>query len=111
MNTLFRNMKASVRVETVTGPERSHGPLTVTPVARSLTVGRTVPGRGEAGEAAGGAAFARAWPSAVLVSSGGETSRLRIVDVTRLAQLTIVLVALIALYEMLTRSKKRKERS
>ena len=50
-------------------------------------------------------------PSAVLVSVDGSTSRMPIVDVTRWAQLAIVLIGLLALWEVWELTKMRKERS
>lgn len=99
MKSLKENVGRLLRFETLSGPEWVQGGVTVTPVARSVRVG------GERG------LYARAWPSAVLVSEEGSTSRLRIVDVTRWAQIAILLAALIWLFEIWMRTRTRKELS
>ncbi len=99
MRSLKESAGPSVRIETVTGPEWTEGGVTVTPVARSLRVG------------GGGGLLVRTWPTAVLVSEEGRTSRLRIVDVTRWAQVAILLAALLWVFQIWTRTRTRKERS
>ena len=47
MRSLKESAGPSVRVETLTGPEWTEGGVTVTPVARSLRVGRAAQGDGE----------------------------------------------------------------
>jgi len=90
-----------IEFRTLPGPEVTHGSLNVTPTARSVTV--------RVGGSSGGAVFQRTWPSAVLVSADGRTSRLRIVDVTRWAQIAIILAALLWIYEVWMWTKGRKE--
>jgi len=99
--------KSPVRLQRFTGPEHTQAGFTVIPVATSLTVTRTGAGRAAGGGGQGGGMFARAWPSAVLVSVDGRTSRLRIVDVTRLAQIAILLTAFLCMYELWTRNRTR----
>jgi hypothetical protein len=99
MKSLKENIGRLVRFQTLSGPESVQGGVTVTAVARSVRVG------GERG------LCMRAWPSAVLVSEEGRTSRLRIVDVTRWAQIAILLAALIWLFEIWMRTRTRKELS
>ena|SRR5665647_2761096 len=99
MKSLKEKVGRLVRFETLSGPEWVQGGVTVTPVARSVRVG------GERG------LYVRNWPSAVLVSEEGRTSRLRIVDVTRWAQIAILLAALIWLFEIWMRTRTRKELS
>lgn len=83
--------------KTVKAPAVEVGSLTVTPVARSLAVGW---GRG---------AVAWSWPCAVLVSREGRTSRIRIVNVNRLAEAGIVAVAAVCAYGLLSRATRPKE--
>ena len=99
MSSLKENAGRLVRFETLSGPEWTQGGVTVTPVARSIRVG------GQVGR------YVRTWPSAVLVSEEGRTSRLRIIDVTRWAQIAILLAALLWLFEIWTRTRNRKELS
>ena len=99
MRSLKENFGRLVRFETLSGPEWIQGGVTVTPVARSIRVG------GERGR------YVRTWPSAVLVSEEGRTSRLRIVDMTRWAQIAILLAALLWLFEIWMRTRTRKELS
>ena len=73
-------IRESVRLETLSGAELSRGRFTVTPVARSLTIGRLPAG---ALEGDGAVFFRWIWPSAVLVTEDGQTSRVPIVDVTQ----------------------------
>lgn len=80
-----------LRVRTIVGPVAEVGPYAITPVARSLAVG------GRRGT------VVRAWPCAVLVSSGGRSSRIPIVDVTRLTQVAIGVSATLWAYRLLTR--------
>jgi hypothetical protein len=112
MRTCIQNLRASARLKTITGPASTEGKLTVTPLARSLTIGR-------AGQ--GGFVYTWAWPSAVLVSEDGRTARIPIVNATRLAQVAIVLAAMLLLNGMWARTRThtktrtlartRKERS
>jgi hypothetical protein len=90
-----RRIRRSVRLETAAGPEWTDGRTTVTPVARTLTVGPVWHSR----------------PAAVIVSVDGSVSRVPIRDMTRWAQLALVLVALLVLWEIWARTKTRKERS
>lgn len=99
MRSLRDGIERTFQSETLRGPEVTRGSLMVTPVARSLRVG------------GGGGVFVRTWPSAVLVSEGGRTSRLPIIDVTRWAQVAILLVALLWVFHVWTRTRTRKERS
>jgi hypothetical protein len=99
MRSLKENAGRLVRFETLPGPQWIQGGLTVTPVARSIRVG------GERGR------YACTWPSAVLVSEEGRTSRLRIIDLTRWAQIAILLAALLWLFEIWTHTRTRKELS
>jgi hypothetical protein len=103
-----------VRLETVTGPERIQGRVAVTPIARSLAVGYGPKGRKGAeggGEGQAAAVFRCEWPSAVKVSIDGQVSRLPIVDVTRWAQIAIVLVAILWIIKVRGRAATRKERT
>ncbi len=95
MGSVKEKFRRLVRLETEAGPEWNDGRSTATPVAKTVTVG----------------GFSRSWPSAVLVSSDGRTSRAPIIDLTRWVQVAIVLAALLALYEVRTRTRVRKERS
>ena len=99
MKSLKENVGRLVRLETLSGPEWTQGGVTVTPVARSIRVG------GQVGR------YVRTWPSAVLVSEEGRTSRLRIVDMTRWAQIAILLATLTWLFEIWMRTRTRKELS
>jgi hypothetical protein len=92
----IRQARRLVRLETIAGPEWTDGGTTVTPVARSLTVGSS---------------FRYSRPSEVIVSVDGSAYRMPIIDVTRWAQLAIVLVALLVLWEVWARTNTRKERS
>ena len=109
-----RRIRGLVHVETVTGPEWTDGRTTVMPVARSLTIGPATVSESGLGGGQGGRArpfFRYDRPSAVVVSVDGSTSRLPIVDVTRWAQLAIVLIGLLALWEVWELTRTRKERS
>jgi hypothetical protein len=100
-----------VRLGKVAGPQWTDGRMTVTPVARSLTIGST-PGDGGGRPGSGRGLLLRySRPSAVIVSMDGSVYRMPIVDVTRWAQLAIVLVALLVLWEVWARTNTRKERS
>jgi hypothetical protein len=86
-------------LETAEAPAVEVGPITVTPVARTLTLrfGRVV--------------LTRSWPTAVLVAREGRTSRVPIVDVTRLALVSIVAVAALCSVGLAAQTSKRKGRS
>jgi hypothetical protein len=86
-------------VRTVAAPAAQVGSLRGTPVARSMALKWS---RGS---------LVRSWPSALLVSTEGRTTRVRIVDVTRLAQVAIVLAAMLCTCGFLTGASSRKERS
>ena len=88
-------IRRSVSLRTVAGPEWTDGRMRVTPVARTLTVGPVWHSR----------------PAAVIVSVDGSASRVPIRDMTRWAQLALVLAALLVLWEIWARTKTRKERS
>jgi len=75
------------------------GSLTVTPVARSLVAGWK------------GVALVWTRPHAVLVSRDGRTSRSRIFNMTRAAQVSIVAVAVLGAFWISTRSSGKKEMS
>lgn len=75
------------------------GSVTVTPVARSAAL------RWRSG------VLVRSWPCAVLVSREGRTARIPIVNVTRVVQAAIAMVAMLCAYGLLTRATRRKERS
>jgi hypothetical protein len=103
--------RESVNVETLQGPEQTHGAYTVTPVARRLTVGRRGASWAAGAEGgAGGVVFTRSWPAAVLVSSDGRTKRVPIVDVTRCAQAAVVVGAGVVLF-WVCKMKQGRERS
>jgi hypothetical protein len=109
MKTLREIAARRVKLETLAGPERNVGTFTITPVARTLTVSCAL-GEGTGSETGrGGLAFARTWPSAVLVSNGAQTSRLRIIDLTRVAQVVILLGATLWVYEVWRGTRARKE--
>jgi hypothetical protein len=99
MKSLKGSARPLVRFETLAGPEWTEGQVTVTPVARSLRLD------------VGGGIFVRIRPAAVLVSEDGRTSHLPIVDVTRWAQLAVLLAASLGLFMVWTRTRTRKERS
>jgi hypothetical protein len=100
-----------LRFETGPGEEWTDGRITVTPIARSAIVGAGLgsplikPLDQQRGF------YKRSWPAAVEMSMEGRKYRAPIVDVTRLAQLAIVVVTLLILLEMWTRTRTRKERS
>lgn len=100
-------IRESVRLDTLSGAELSRGRFTVTPVARSLTIGRLPAG---ALEGDGAVFFRWIWPSAVLVTEDGQTSRVPIVDVTKRAQTAIALGAMVLLCGICMRTRARKER-
>jgi hypothetical protein len=110
-----RRIQGLVRIETVTGPEWTDGRTTVTPVARSLTIGAAPagePAQGDAGRGVHARPFIRcSRPSSVIVAVDGSTTRMPIVDVTRWAQLAIVLIGLLALWEIWELARTQKERS
>ena len=99
-----------IRLETVTGPEFVRAGTRVVPVARLLRVSFGGDGD-EVAAGLGGLSYSRQWPSAVIVSAGGTVSRLPVIDVTRWAQVAIVLGALTCTVEMWRRATTRKERS
>lgn len=108
----------TIRLEEQAGPVRVDGRLEVTPVARSLTLCRWPTDRERGGDGGpsdgrsrGAVVFARTWPSSVLVSADGQMRRMPIFDMTRLAQIAIVLLALAWILEMPRRRGTRKERS
>ncbi len=107
MRSLRDALERIVELQTLRGPEVTRGSLTATPVARSVTVrvGRS------SGVGGGGAVIVRSWPSAVLVSVDGRTSRVRVVNATRWAQIAIMFVALLWIYEVWSRTREREERS
>jgi len=111
MKSLKENVGRLVRLETLSGPEWTQGGVTVTPVARSIRVGGQLGRPGHPDGGGGRALYVRAWPSAVLVSQEGRASRLRIIDMTRWAQIAILLVALLWLFEIWMRTRTRKELS
>lgn len=88
-----------LRTRRVAAPAVAFGGITAHPVARSMSLGC---GRGE---------LTCSWPSAVLVTRGGRTSRHPIVDVTRLIQLA--LLACLALFAcgLATRAANKERRS
>jgi len=99
---------------TLTGTPVTVGTLTVTPVARSFVFGREVTGE-RLDDGAGGMGHLEAFwflarPSSVLVSDGSGTTRVPIVDVTRLAQALMVILALLWLCETWIRTRRRKGR-
>jgi hypothetical protein len=71
----------------------------VSPVAKTITA------------RCGGGVLVRSWPSAVLVAGEGRTSRVPIVNVTRLAQVAIVLAAMLYACGLVARASRQKERS
>lgn len=100
MSSFKKTAGRFVRLKTLAGPEWTEGDVTITPVAKIMAVD-------------GGAGFGgvvRAWPSAVLVSQDGRTSRLPIFDITRWAQVAILLAALLWIFSIWTWKRTRKER-
>jgi hypothetical protein len=67
----------------VDGPPLRAGDLTITPRSRVLRV------------QLGRAAFAWGTPTSVLIERGGVTQRQRIVDITRIAQVLLLLEAVV----------------
>ena len=92
----IRQARRLIRLENVAGPEWTDGRMTVTPVARSLTVGSSL--------------LRCSRPSRVIVSVDGSVHRMPIVDVTRWAQLAIFVAAALVLWEVRVRTNTRKER-
>jgi hypothetical protein len=83
---------------TVDGPAVHVGQTVVTPIARALTV-----------RCPWGGIF-YAWPSAVRVSVGGHTSRLRIVNANRRAQAIVFATILVAAWSLIRSSRKETPR-
>lgn len=82
------------RWETVTGSPAQAGDVTVTPVAKALVVRPPFAGT-KNGRGTGALVWNR--PVAVLVERGGEVTRQPIVDVTRLAQVALLLGSVLAI--------------
>ncbi len=100
-----------MRVETARGPEWTDGVVTVTPIARSVIFGGGSAGRTSRPVGPNRGIVSWSWPVAVEVSSGKNTHRTRIVDVTRCLQTAIVLIALLVVMQVRSQARKRKERS
>lgn len=100
-----------VRVETASGAEWTDGRMRVRPVATTTVVGGGVGGRFLTPLDSGRGLFSRTRASAVEVSFDGRSYLSPILDVTRLGQVVIVLIALLVLTEVWARTRMRKERS
>jgi hypothetical protein len=101
-NTSHNPCRRLLTVKTVAARPVAAGPITVTPVAKTLTL------------RCGRAFRSWSWPFAVLVEdeAGGEAvaSRVRIVDVTRLAQIVIVVVTALSFWGLVAGVARRKGR-
>jgi len=76
-------LSETFRLTTTKGQSTTVGDLTVTPEARAFVVRLPFAG------------FVWNWPSAVRVERGGQVQRLRIVDVSRVAQLGLLAAMLL----------------
>lgn len=99
MESARDNTRRFLTFRTVAAPAVEVGSVTVSLVARSMALRCS---RG---------VLVRSWPSAVLVSREERTSRVPIVNVTRLAQAAIVVAAMLCACGLLIQATKRKERS
>jgi hypothetical protein len=99
MNSDQNTSRRFLALETAKAPAFAAGPITVTPVARTLTL------------RLGGAVLTRSWPAAVLVVRESHTTRVPIVNVTRLALVSIVAVAALCSWGLAAEAAKRKGRS
>jgi hypothetical protein len=99
MNSDRNTSRRFLTVETFAAPAVEAGPITVTPVARTLTLrfGRGV--------------LIRSWPAAVLVAREARTSRVPIVNVARLAGVTIVVATMLCVWGLAAGAARRKGRS
>ena len=84
-------------MRTLAAPSIHVGRWALTPSARTLAVrcGRGI--------------FIRSWPLAVVVTEEGRTSRVRIIDMTRLIQAAIVLGVVVCACGLRARAFVRKE--
>jgi hypothetical protein len=99
MKSTRDNTRRRLTLSTTAAPSVAAGQTTVTPVAKTMALSC---GRG---------VLVRSWPSAVLVVKQGRTSRVPIIDVTRLAQAAIVVAAVLCARRLLTQRIRLKERS
>ena len=76
-------LSETLRLATTAGQPTTVGDVTVTPEARAFVVRLPFAG------------FVWNWPSAVRVERGGQVQRLRIVDVSRVAQLGLLAAMLL----------------
>jgi hypothetical protein len=96
------NLGGLVRWQSVRGEPRMVGDVTITPESRVLMV--RFPGRLN-----GGYVWNR--PAAVIVERGGERERIPIVDVTRMAQISLMMSLVALAFITMVLSGRRKEQS
>lgn len=84
-------------LRTVTGPPIEVGSTTVTPLAKVVAV-----------KGAGCVIF-RSYPTAVQVSANGQVSRIRVRDMTRVAQAVVGLLNMFLIFYLVIRALRRKE--
>ena len=99
MNSDRNTSRRFLTMETVAAPAVEAGPITVTPLARTLTL------------RLGGGVLTRSWPAAVLVTREARTSRVPIVNVTRLTGITIIVAATFCSWGLAAGAARRKGRS
>ena len=99
MNSDRHSSRRFLTLETAKAAAIEAGPITVTPVSRTLTL------------RCGKAVLTRSWPAAVLVVRESRTSRVRIVNVTRLAGITIIVAAMLCSWGLVAGAARRKGRS
>jgi hypothetical protein len=99
MESARDNTRSFLTFRTVVAPAVEVGSIKVSPVARTMALNC---GRG---------ALVRSWPSAVLVARKGQSSRVPIANVTRLAQAAVVVAAMLCGCGLVARATRRKERS
>jgi hypothetical protein len=89
-----------IQCQTVSGEQVTVGDVTLTPQSQALTV--RWPNGG----------FVWNRPTAVLVERGGQTERVPIVDVTRVAQLTLLGLGIVfSIVTLMLSIRKRREKN
>ena len=99
MESARDNTRRFLTFTTVVAPAVEVGSIKVSPVARTMALRCS---RG---------VLVRSWPSGVLVVGEGRTSRVPIVNVTRLAQAAVVVAAMLCACGLLARANRRMEGS
>jgi hypothetical protein len=99
MKSAQKTDRRFLTLATAEAPSLVAGPVTVTPVSRTLVL------------RLGGGVLTRSWPAAVLVARESRTSRVPIVNVTRVALVSIVAVAALCSWGLAAQASKRKGRS